>query len=80
MNITSPNKTDIDSIIRSRKESLHSLQPSLSKKLYYSLEQRIEDEREQWYGLLNIATKKQATREQYSYVLDSFYFEQKLMQ
>ncbi len=59
------------------KTMLERLRPKLSRKLYFSLEEKIEMQKKQLEELLGITKNKAKIIERYSNILDSQYFEQK---
>ena len=71
---------DFEHILTMRKQQLANIKKSVSKKLFFSLEEKIETERQEFLRLLGLSHKHDEIKKQYSNILDSQYFEQKFMQ
>jgi hypothetical protein len=68
-----------ESVILSRREQLNKLEGIISKKYYYKLEERIQEEVLEFEKLLNWQKGKKQILSQYTFVLDQQYFEQKIL-
>jgi len=71
--------SDAVDIHATRLTMLKELLPLISKKLLFSLEEKLALEKEQLESFSGMTRKEQATRNLYSFVLDSQYFEQELL-
>ncbi len=66
-------------VLEKRKSQLKTLEGNISKKLFYLLEKRIEQERMAIKTYLGLAKTYEQHRQNYTNILDSQYFEQKIL-
>ena len=66
-------------ILQERRQSLESLRSLIARKLYYRLEEKIKAEDESFRQLMDIQTGRKKILDQYTFILDTEYFEQKLL-
>ncbi len=69
----------IDALYKERMQQLETLKGSISLKLYYVIAEKLETEQKTLETLLNIAHTKKQDHDQYSFVLDTQFFEQKFL-
>lgn len=69
----------IDETIAIRTGQLEALSGKISRKRSFQLEEKIRQERAELETLLDIQKRKQTISDQYSFILDPAYFEQKLI-
>ena len=62
-----------------RLEILASLQPELSRKLFYSLEEKLAQEAKQLREILDWQQGRQSQLSKYTFILDPHYFEQEFL-
>ncbi len=78
MNDTDASKL-IDETLAARTGQLECLAGKISRKRSFRLEEKIRQERAELETLFDLQKRKREIRNQYSLILDSAYFEQKLL-
>lgn len=66
-------------IINARKLALDSIKQRINLKTYYSIAEKLNQEKLAFEKLLNVTAHKQQQSAQYSFALDSQFFEQKFL-
>ena len=69
----------ITELLTQQQTMLGQLQAKVSRKFYFALEERLQEQRQQFIKLLQWDTGKQTIQSRYSLVLDPQYFEQKFL-
>ncbi len=69
---------EVTQLFSARKKKLEPLKNLLSLKFYYAVAEKIHGEELQFRKLLHIEHERRENNSQFSFILDSQYFEQKL--
>jgi hypothetical protein len=72
-------QNQITDILTERKNILNSLRPEISRKVYYTLEEKIVLEEKQLQQILDWQEGRNSQLSRYSLILDSHYFDQEFM-
>jgi hypothetical protein len=73
------NSNLIEQIYSERKAQLEKIKDSICLKLFYSIEEKIDNERQAFLSILDKSISKQEMLNKYSFVLDPQYFDQKFL-
>jgi hypothetical protein len=73
------NEGQIGSLISIRKQNLESIKSQISRKRYFMIEEKIAAEENSLKQILNWQQGKNNQLSQYSFVLDTHYFEQEFL-
>jgi len=73
------NAGQVDELYQTRKLDLETMKPWVGLKFYYRAAEKIKQEEEALKKLLRLENVKQGILAEYSFVLDSAYFEQKFL-
>ncbi|GEM_PF-2300623 len=79
MGLTPYSPTFVQALFNERRSSLEPLKATLSLKFYNAISEKITAEEAQFNQLLHIEADKEKDNAQFSYILDTQYFEQKLL-
>lgn len=77
--MTKLTQTQIDELYSQRLQSLDSLKATISLKFYYIIVEKLQAEKTTLEAHLNIAFTKKQDHDQYSFILDPQFFEQKFL-
>ncbi|MCC7356821.1 MAG: hypothetical protein IT410_04410 [Candidatus Doudnabacteria bacterium] len=77
--MTKLTQKQIDELYSQRLQSLDSLKAKISLKFYYIIAEKLQAEKKTLEALLNIAFTKKQDHDQYSFILDPQFFEQKFL-
>jgi len=72
-------QVSFEHVLKNRQEQLASVRGLISKKLFFSLEERLLEEKQTVNELLGFSNKQQSQKNRYTHILDPQYFEQKLL-
>jgi len=73
-------KQEVESIYRERKHSLEQVRSSLCLKFFYSISDKLKQEKKLFEKILHWEDAKQEALSRYSFVLNQYYFEQRFLQ
>ncbi len=69
----------IDALYTERIGQLDTIKDSIGLKFYYAITEKLQSEKKTLEELLNVAYTKKQDQDQYSFVLDPQFFEQKFL-
>lgn len=69
----------IDELYSERLKTLDSIKANISLKFYYVIAEKLQTEKKTLEALLNVAFVKKQDHDQYSFILDPQFFEQKFL-
>lgn len=70
---------EIESLFAARLEELEQIKELMSLKFYYAVKEKIGAEKEAFLKLLDLEGKKKAILSDYSFALDTHFFEQRFL-
>jgi len=68
-----------ETIFKTREKALESIKSSINLKTYYVIAEKLNQEKLAFEKLLNVTARKEQQAAQYSFALDSQFFEQKFI-
>ena len=74
---TSITKEEVDQLYVQRKTSLEGIRNAICLKFYYTISEKLDQEKKFFERILHIEDTKQEALSHYSFVLNPYYFEQK---
>lgn len=69
-------KEHIFSVVKNRAEMLASLKPTMSKKLFFALEEKLQKEQNEMEKFLGFQQGREENLSHYTFILDNQYFDQ----
>ncbi len=70
-------KEEVLQLYDQRKQGLESIRGTICRKFYYTISEKLEQEKKLFERILHIEDTKQEVLSRYSFVLNPYYFEQK---
>lgn len=77
--MTKLTQKQIEGIYTQRSKVLESLKTTISLKFYYTIAEKLLNEKKSFEKLLNLAFTKKQDHDQYSFILDPQFFEQRFL-
>lgn len=70
---------EIDGLYKERIQQLETIKDSIGLKFFYVITEKLQTEKKTLEKLLNVAYAKKQDQDQYSFILDPQFFEQKFL-